>query len=328
MQTSSTTERALSGNALAIEESTEIPAPVSEVYRRWTDFARYPEFMGNVEAVRPLGGGRYHWVARILGRKQEWDAEVTDQQENQRISWRNVSGPANVGTVLLHPLPNNRTKVQLRMEYVPPGGAMGQQLDKLTQSTRREVRKDLENFRRVITGERKEMGEMPGAPTIASAVAIPLAAGAIGGTVAYLVERNRKPEMTRFTGRGLKAMDPVSNEASIAGWVLAGASAASILTSAIFRARRDRTNALFVGQWAPTFLGGSILARLMGHRGVKPTKGASVASWTLAGASAGSIIGSIITHLRTDRRDGLFVGEWAPTFLGAALLTRLINRRI
>lgn len=326
MQTSFTTERAQAGNIVTFEESAEIPAPVSEVYRRWTDFARFPEFMDNVEAVRPLGGGRYHWVARILGRKQEWDAEVTDQQENQRISWRSVSGAPNIGTVFLQPLPNNKTRVQLRMEYVPPGGAVGQQLDKLTQSTRREVRKDLENFRRVITGERKETAEMPSAPTVMSALSIPLAAGAIGGTVAYLVERKRKPEIGRMVGR--RMMEPVSNEASIAGWVLAGASAASILTSAIFRARRDRTNALFVGQWAPTFLGGSILARLMGHRGVKPTKGASVASWTLVGASAGSILGSIITHLRTDRRDGLFVGEWAPTFLGAALLTRLINRKI
>lgn len=321
----SSTERAPSGLAVAFEESTEIAAPVAEVYRRWTDFARFPEFMDHVEAVRPLGGGRYHWVARILGRKQEWDSEVIDQQENQRISWRNVNGAPNMGTVQLHPLPNNKTKVQLRMEYVPPGGIVGGQLDKLTQSTRREVRKDLENFRRLITGERKEAVEMPNAPTIASALAIPVVAGTIGGTVAYLVERN-KPEPSRLTSR-LKGADPVSNEASIAGWVLTGASAASVLASAIFRARGDRTNALFTSQWGHTLMGGSILARMMGHRGVNPTKSASVASWALTGAAAGSIGGAIITHLRAHRHDGLFVGQWAPMFLGAALLTRLFNRK-
>lgn len=326
MQTSST-ERALLGNTVAFEESTEIPAPVAEVYRRWTDFARFPEFMDHVEAVRPLGGGRYHWVARILGKKQEWDAEVIDQQENQRISWRNINGAPNVGTVILQPLPNNKTKVQLRMEYVPPGGIVGGQLDKLTQSTRREVRRDLENLRRLVSGERKEATEMPSAPTILSALAIPLAAGLIGGTVSYLVERSKKPETSRLTGRLAKGTDPVSNEASIAGWVLTGASVASILASGILRSRGDRTNAIFVGQWAPTLLGGGILARLMGHRGVKPTKPASVASWALTGATAGAIGSSIITHLRANRHDGLFVGEWAPTFLGAALLTRLINRQ-
>lgn len=326
MQTSST-ERTLSGNALAFDENIEVAAPVAEVYRRWTDFARFPEFMDNVEAVRPLGGGRYHWVARILGAKQEWDAEVIDQQENQRISWRSLNGASNTGTVTLHPLPNNRTRVQLRMEYTPPGGMVGQKLDKLTQTTRRQVREDLNNFRRVISGEKKETTEMPGASTIMSALAIPLATGAIGGTIAYLVERNRKPEPMRIPGKLSRSMDPVSNEASIAGWVLTGASIASILTSIGFRARGDRTNALFVSQWVPTFLGGSILARMMGHRGLRPTKPASIASWALTGASAGSIAGSIITHLRAHRHDGLFVGQWAPTFLGAALLTRLINRR-
>ncbi len=55
MQTSST-ERTLTGNALAFEESVDVPAPVAEVYRRWTDFSRFPEFMRNVESVRPLGG--------------------------------------------------------------------------------------------------------------------------------------------------------------------------------------------------------------------------------------------------------------------------------
>ena len=328
MQTSPT-ERTLTGNALAFEENIEVPAPVAEVYRRWTDFARFPEFMDNVEAVRPLGGGRYHWVARILGSKQEWDAEATDQQENQRISWRSLNGASNAGTVTLHPLPNNRTRVQLRMEYTPPGGVVGQKLDKLTQATRRQVRQDLENFRRVVAGEKRQadFAQAGGAPRVFSALAIPMATGAIGGTVAYLVERNRKPAASRLPGRRARFTDPVSNEASIASWVLTAASAASVLSSAFFRARGDRNNALFIGQWAPTFLGGTILARLMGHRGVKPTRTASVASWALAGAAAGSIGASLLTHLRANRHDGLFVGQWAPTFLGAALLTRLINRQ-
>ncbi len=325
MQTSST-ERTQTGNALAFEEGIEVPAPVAEVYRRWTDFSRFPEFMNNVEAVRPLGGGRHHWVARILGTKQEWDSDVTDQQENQRISWRSLNGAPNAGTVTFQPLPNNRTRVQLRMEYTPPGGTMGQKLEKMTQITRRQVREDLENFRRLVSGEKRLGGEaeMPGAGKVVSALAIPLAASAIGGTVSYLVERRQPRMRARLPG---KTMDPVSNEAAIASYVLAGASIASIATSAVFRARGDRTNALFVGQWAPTFLGAGILARMFGHRGVNPNRPASVISWALAAASAGSILGSIMTHMRTNRHDGLFVGEWAPTFLGAALLTRLITRR-
>ncbi|HEV2404824.1 MAG TPA: SRPBCC family protein, partial [Ktedonobacterales bacterium] len=87
------------GNRLVFEDSIQVEAPIGEVYRRWTDFQRFPTFMENVEEVRPLGNDRYHWIARIFGVKQEWDAEVIDQQPNSRVSWRSLSGPYNQGTV-------------------------------------------------------------------------------------------------------------------------------------------------------------------------------------------------------------------------------------
>ena len=327
MQTSPT-ERTTSGAALAFEESIEVAAPVAEVYRRWTDFSRFPEFMSNVQEVRPLGGGRYHWVARILGSKQEWDAEVTDKNENQRISWKNLNGATNNGAVTFQPLPNNKTRVSLRLEYTPPGGVVGQKLDKLTQTTRREVKEDLENFARLLRGE-QALGPgaiAPGIGPVAGALAIPLATGAVGGAVAYFVERNQHPVTSRMPWRAQTFIEPVELPARIASWVLTGAGVGSIAASATLRARGDRTNALFVGQWVPTFLGGSILARMIGHRGVNPPLGTSVASWALVGASAGSIVSSMISHMRSRRHDGLFIGQWAPTFLAGALFSRLIHR--
>lgn len=327
MQTSYS-ERATTGQALSFEESIEVPAPVAEIYRRWTDFSRFPEFMQNVKEVRPLGGGRYHWVANILGTKQEWDSEVTDKEENQRISWRNLNGATNAGTVTFNPLPNNRTRIHLRMEHTPPGGMVGKNLDKLTQTTRRAVRQDLENFARMMRGERDlGPGEIsPGITPVASALAIPIATGTIGAITAYFVERNRHPVTSRLSLRSRKFMEPVELPARVASWVLTGAGVGSIITSAIFRARGDRTNSLFVGQWVPTFLGASILSRMMGHRGVNPTLGASVASWALSGAAAGSIVSAAISHMRSKRHDGLFIGQWAPTFLAGALFSRLVNR--
>jgi uncharacterized membrane protein len=322
------TERAAPGQALAFEEGIEVPAPVSEVYRRWTDFSRFPEFMQNVKEVRPLGGGRYHWVANILGTKQEWDSEVTDKEENQRISWRSLNGPTHAGTVTLNPLPNNRTRVQLHMEHTPPGGVVGKNLDKMTQATRRMVKRDLENFARVVRGERA-MGPSevsPGFGPVAGALTIPIATGVIGGITAYILERNRYRAALRLGLRPRAIIEPVAPSARVASWVLTSAAVGSIVTSAIRRARGDQTNALFVGQWVPTFLGASILARMIGHRGVKPTLGASVISWALTGAAAGSIVSAAISHLRARRHDGLFIGQWAPTFLAGALFSRLIRR--
>jgi uncharacterized membrane protein len=326
MQTGSMERTAVPG-IVSFEERIEVPAPVSEVYRRWTDFSRFPEFMQNVKEVRSLGGGRYRWVGRVLGTRQEWDSEVIDQQENQRISWRSLNGPMNAGTVRFQPLPNNRTEVQLRMEYAPPGGAVGQKLEKLTQSTRKEVKQDLQNFRRLIAGEREGIeGVRPGIGGVAGALAIPASAAIIGGVSSFLIERRLHPISLRVRMKRQALVSPVSPPAVAASWLLGAMAQASIIASAIFRARGDRTNALFVGQWAPTFLGASILARMVGHRGVQPRLPAVVASWALAAASAGSIVSSIITHLRANRHDGLFVGEWAPTFLGAAILSRLIGK--
>ncbi len=319
-----TAERAATGPALAFDESIEVAAPVSEVYRRWTDFARFPEFMDNVQQVRPLGGGRYHWVARILGTKREWDAEVTDQQENHHISWRSIEGAPNKGTVTMQPLPNNRTRVELRMEYTPPGGMVGQQLDKMTHATQREVKKDLENFRRMISGEKRLSEEQPGFLNVLNAMTIPLAAGAVGGMVSYLVERKQHPVRSRLPVR--RTLDPVENSARAAGSALTTAAIGSLIISAVLRARRDHMNGLFVGQWVPTFLAGSILARLVGHRGVKPTLPASVASWALTGAATGSILSSIIAHMRSTRHEGLFIGQWTPSLLAGAIFARLFNR--
>src|SRR5690349_17219207 len=108
------------GKRLIFEDSVEVPAPIDQVYSRWTDFTSFPEFMSNVEDVQRLGEDRYHWVARIFGAKEEWDAEVTDQDANRRIAWRSVSGPYNAGMVLFNPTDSGQTEVRLRLEYTPP----------------------------------------------------------------------------------------------------------------------------------------------------------------------------------------------------------------
>jgi hypothetical protein len=213
------------------------------------------------------------------------------------------------------------------MEYTPPGGTVGHRLDKLTGTTQREVRKSLENFRRVVSGERMPGKEEPGFTNVLSSMAIPAAAGAIGATVSYLVERKQHPIRSRMPlmWRGT-ITNPVDGASGTAGNVLTTAAFGSLIASAVFRARRDHTNGLFVGQWVPTFLAGSILARLVGHRGVKPTLGASVTSWAFTGAAAGSILSAIIAHLRSTRHEGLFIGQWAPSLLAGAIFARLFNR--
>ncbi len=335
------------GNILTFDDSITVPAPVSDVYRRWNDFPSFPSFMSNVQEVRPLGGNRYHWVARIFGIKQEWDAGVTENVPNQRISWRGTSGPYNAGTVSFTPDGSGQTTVRLRLDYAPPGGKVGQTLDQLTQTTRREVSEDLRNFKNLITGQPTNQGiagsatqaiqgvqqgiqqgmqqfqqQAPGGlGSVLGPLTVPIGASVAGGVASYMIGK-RLRESRAYA----MYTSPVALPNAIAGWALTGASAASVLGSATLRSRGRPTDALFVGQWAPTFLSAGILARLLGHRGIQTNLPTSVMSWTYAAASAGSILASAALHARGKREDGLFVGQWAPTFLGAALFTRLFNR--
>ncbi len=322
------------GNRLVFEESTEVQAPVSEIYRRWTDFTHFPEFMNNVQEVRPIGGDRYHWIARIFGIKQEWDAEVTDREPLRRVAWRSLTGPYNAGTVSFSELPNNKTELRVRMEYAPPGGQAGQKLDKLTQATRREVREDLNNFKRTVTGERALTGEpqIPeGFGRVMALLGIPIATGLAAGTAAWFFEPNllksrTAPKAAKTFRQFQQITYPVTPTTSVVSWIFAGLSGCSIIGSAILRARGRRNDALFVGQWAPTFLGSSILSRFIGRRQVLPHPISNAASYAMAGATAGAVTTAATTYLTGKRSDGLFIGQWAPTFLGLSLLMRLFQR--
>lgn len=195
-------ERAAPGAALAVEEHVKVPAPVAEVYRRWTDFSRYPEFLEHIEEVRPVGGGRYHWSGRLLGPKQEWETAVTTQQENQRIAWRSVAGPPQSATVTFEPLPNNQTLVRLRLESTPPEGVDGQQLDQLNQATRRSVKRSLKQFASLMRKEQPR-ARMAGLQPKATVLSIPVGAGVLGGIVTYALLQRRARRAKSFVRRVL-----------------------------------------------------------------------------------------------------------------------------
>ena len=106
-----------------VEESVEIELPVSTVYNQWTQFEEFPQFMEGVERVTQLDDTRLHWVVEIAGATREWDAEIVDQQPDQRIAWRSIDGAGNGGIVTFEPAGETRTRVNLQMEFEPDGMA-------------------------------------------------------------------------------------------------------------------------------------------------------------------------------------------------------------
>jgi uncharacterized protein YndB with AHSA1/START domain len=322
-------ERVAPGEALAVEEHVKVPAPVAEVYRRWIDFSRFPEFMEPIQEVRPVGGGRYHWIGRHLDTQHEWDTEVTSQQEHQRIAWRSVTGPPQSATVTFQPLPNHQTEVRLRLEATPPEGIDRQQLDRLTHATHRSLKRSLHTFASLMRGERElgvaGMGRADLGP-LATGLSLPTGAAILGGIASYVFLRPRYRAARRL-GRRQRGMDAAERRAALFGWLVTMGTLGSILAAANERRRGQHTRAHIAGQVAPTLLGLGILARLLGQRTLKPALPGAIASWAFSSAAIGAGASSILAHLRGRRADGLFLGQWTPMLLAAAIMSRLFTRQ-
>ncbi len=104
-----------------IEKTIDVDRPVRNVYNQWTQFEDFPRFMAGVKQVTQLDDTHVHWEADIWGKNVEWDAEITEQDPDRRISWRSINGAPNAGTVRFEPLGEDRTRVRLVMAYEPQG---------------------------------------------------------------------------------------------------------------------------------------------------------------------------------------------------------------
>jgi uncharacterized membrane protein len=133
---------------------------VGEVYAFWRDFENLPRFMRHLESVTVTGDRSSHWVAKApAGKSVEWDAELTDDRENELIAWRSVDGSDvyNTGTVRFRPAPKDYgTEIRVDLEYKPPFGKIGSKLAMMfREEPGQQVEDDLRHFKQVM-----EIGEI------------------------------------------------------------------------------------------------------------------------------------------------------------------------
>jgi len=139
-----------------IEAAITIDKPAAELYAFWRRLENLPRIMKNVEQVVDLGDGRSHWTGKsALGFKAEWDAEIVDEQEGRRLSWRSLPGSQvhNAGTVWFDEAPNGRgVVVRVSMELA---GGLGHLAGKTFHGTTlQQVKEDLKRFKALMeTGE-------------------------------------------------------------------------------------------------------------------------------------------------------------------------------
>ncbi len=131
-----------------IEKSIEVGVPQYVAYNQWTSFDEYPKFMQGVKEVTWLGAKRYRWKATIPGQDPEWDAEVTEQTERQRVVMTYRGGAIKGWVATFHELSKDWSKVTLQVEYDPQG--FGEHDGDTSEALASRVQGDLERFRAVL----------------------------------------------------------------------------------------------------------------------------------------------------------------------------------
>lgn len=145
-----------------ITKSLTINKPKSEVYQYWRKLENLPTFMQHLESVSQTDEKRSHWVAPVPGGlgKISWDAEIIEEVENEKLSWRSVLNAAvdNSGEVLFKDAPAGQgTEIYVIIKYLPPAGAIGTAVAKLfNPAFKQMVKEDLRRFKKLM-----ETGEIP-----------------------------------------------------------------------------------------------------------------------------------------------------------------------
>jgi uncharacterized membrane protein len=123
----STGDTHLGSQALNLEKTISVNAPVEEVFELWANFESFPRFMSNVLEVRDLGEGRSHWIVRgPAGSRLQWDAEVTRFEPNRVLAWQTEPGAAVESSGVVHfEREGDGTRVHVQMSYHPPAGTLG-----------------------------------------------------------------------------------------------------------------------------------------------------------------------------------------------------------
>lgn len=144
-----------------VETGLTVNRPPREVYEHWRRLEQLPRFMHHLASVEERSDGRSHWVARIpkgLG-TLEWDAEIVEEREGERLAWRALPGGDvdNSGTVEFTETSDGETALHVVIEYRPPAGVAGKAVAHLLDPVFEQmVKEDVRRFKHLL-----EAGEIP-----------------------------------------------------------------------------------------------------------------------------------------------------------------------
>ncbi|MGQ0639212.1 MAG: SRPBCC family protein [Gemmatimonadaceae bacterium] len=168
-------------NGIAIHKTVDINASPEAVFAFLTDWENFPHWMSHVRAVRSSGprgevGERTHWeVDGPAGSTVVWDAVTTRLVPNELVAWKSVEGEPvrQAGRMRFAPNTDGGTRVDIELQYNPPGGTLGHAIAALfKRDPKHQMDDDLARLKTAIeTGRAPSDAAVPTAESAASTTA-------------------------------------------------------------------------------------------------------------------------------------------------------------
>ena len=142
--------------AIKIEHSITIGRPQADLYRFWRRLENLPKVMSHVRSVQTHDDRLSHWVVETLpgAPAVEWDAEIINEVEPERIGWRTLHGSVvdHAGSVEFQPVGDgSSTRVTVTLQYDPPAGQVGAAVANLIgQDPTTKIAEDLARFKQAM----------------------------------------------------------------------------------------------------------------------------------------------------------------------------------
>jgi uncharacterized membrane protein len=158
-----------------VEQSIDVNVDVTTAYDQWSRFESFPQWMEGVASVEQSGDSRLHWVAKVRnefatveGETREWDARITEQTRDKRISWESVGGKPEArpdsGEASFEPLGDSACRVTFVMTWEPDG--VLETPNEVLAAVNQVVAADLARFKDFIEARGQEAGSQRAGITV------------------------------------------------------------------------------------------------------------------------------------------------------------------
>jgi uncharacterized membrane protein len=137
-----------------LSKSINIARDRTEVYYYWRNLENFPFIMKHIQRVQKINDKEYHWEAIFNNKKFMWNARITEEIPDQKISWQSLESAdiSNSGSVEFIDAPGHKgTELKVTINYHPSETETGKIIAGfLNPLFKKVVSDDLNEFKRKV----------------------------------------------------------------------------------------------------------------------------------------------------------------------------------